>query len=66
MKLMVTLRNNWAMTDINKEHLWILLFLIVRMIRVIYVRREIVEGIRLRLHTFQDETELLNDVTDSV
>ena len=54
------------MTDINKEHLWILLFLIVRMIRVIYVRREIVEGIRLRLHTFQDETELLNDVTDSV
>ena len=27
---MVTLRNNWAMTDINKEHLWILLFLIVR------------------------------------
>lgn len=62
MKLMVTLRNNFAMTDINKEHLWILLLLI----RVIYVRREIVEGIRLSWHTFHYETELLNDVTDSV
>ena len=35
-------------------------------IGVIYVRREIVEGIQLSLHTFHDETELLNDVTDSV